>query len=59
MLANEHDGLVWIGGGGYDFLGLLDPKWYFPYEYESAFPSAWGIYSRTPTIRMLRNRGAR
>ncbi|MGO8639186.1 ABC transporter substrate-binding protein, partial [Rhizobium ruizarguesonis] len=25
---NENDSLGWVGGGGYDFLGLLDPKWY-------------------------------
>lgn len=48
MLANEQDGLVWIGGGGYDFLGLLDPKWYFPYENQAAFASAWGIYFQNP-----------
>ncbi|MBS7701108.1 MULTISPECIES: ABC transporter substrate-binding protein [unclassified Chelatococcus] len=48
MLANDQEGLVWIGGGGYDFLGLLDPKWYFPYENQSAFGSAWGIYYQNP-----------
>lgn len=48
MLANEHDAMVWIGGGGYDFLGILDPKWYFPYENQAAFASAWGIYFQNP-----------
>jgi len=48
MLANEHDAMVWIGGGGYDFLGVLDPKWYFPYENQTAFASAWGIYFQNP-----------
>lgn len=48
MLANEHDAMVWIGGGGYDFLGVLDPKWYFPYENQAAFASAWGIYFQNP-----------
>ncbi|WP_342361868.1 ABC transporter substrate-binding protein [Terrarubrum flagellatum] len=48
QLANDHEALVWIGGGGYDFLGLLDPKWYFPYENQSAFGSAWGIYYQNP-----------
>ena len=32
LQTNDHDGLGWVGGGGYDFLGLLDPKWYFPHE---------------------------
>ncbi len=48
MLANDQQGLVWLGGGGYDFLGLLDPKWYFPAENQSAFGSAWGIWFQTP-----------
>ena len=45
---NEHDANVWIGGGGYDLLGLLDPKWYMPHEYESSFAAAWGIYYQNP-----------
>ncbi|WP_395679337.1 ABC transporter substrate-binding protein [Inquilinus sp.] len=48
QLANDQQGLVWLGGGGYDFLGLLDPKWYFPYENQSAFGSAWGIWYQNP-----------
>jgi len=48
QLANDQQGLVWLGGGGYDFLGLLDPKWYFPYENQSAFASAWGIWYQSP-----------
>jgi peptide/nickel transport system substrate-binding protein len=46
---NDFDGNVWVGGGGYDMLGLLDPKWYFPYEFQSSFASAWGIYSQDPS----------
>lgn len=46
--ANDEEATAWIGGGGYDFLGLLDPKWYFPYENFSTFGSAWGIYYQNP-----------
>ena len=46
---NDFDANVWIGGGGYDMLGLLDPKWYFPYEYQSSFASAWGIWAQDPS----------
>jgi len=46
--ANDEEALAWIGGGGYDFLGLLDPKWYLPYENFSTFGSAWGIYYQNP-----------
>lgn len=46
--TNDHDANVWIGGGGYDMLGLLDPKWYFPHEFESTFAGAWGIYDQDP-----------
>lgn len=46
---NEHDASVWIGGGGYDLLGLLDPKWYLPFDYESSFASAWGIWNQNRT----------
>jgi peptide/nickel transport system substrate-binding protein len=48
MQSNDQDALVWIGGGGYDFLGILDPKWYFPYENQSAFASAWGLHFQNP-----------
>jgi peptide/nickel transport system substrate-binding protein len=48
MQANDHDAVVWIGGGGYDFLGLLDPKWYFPHEFQSSYATAWGIYYQNP-----------
>jgi peptide/nickel transport system substrate-binding protein len=47
-LANDEQGQVWLGGGGYDFLGLLDPKWYFPSSDQSAFGSAWGIWYQNP-----------
>jgi peptide/nickel transport system substrate-binding protein len=46
MKANDHDAIVWVGGGGYDLLGLLDPKWYLPYEDQSSYASAWGIYNQ-------------
>lgn len=46
---NDHDASVWIGGGGYDMLGLLDPKWYMPFEWQSAFAGAWGIWAQDPT----------
>jgi peptide/nickel transport system substrate-binding protein len=46
--ANDYQGIAWLGGGGYDLLGLLDPKWYFPFEYESSFAGAWGIYYQNP-----------
>lgn len=45
---NDHDANVWIGGGGYDMLGLLDPKWYFPFEWQSSYASAWGIWVQNP-----------
>ncbi|WP_323768743.1 ABC transporter substrate-binding protein [Marinovum sp.] len=45
---NDFDGNVWVGGGGYDMLGLLDPKWYFPYEFQSSYASAWGIWAQNP-----------
>ncbi|AJD46370.1 ABC transporter substrate-binding protein [Rhizobium sp. SEMIA 4085] len=48
LQTNENDGIGWVGGGGYDFLGLLDPKWYFPHEYESSFATAWGLYYQNP-----------
>jgi len=46
--ANDHDANVWIGGGGYDRLGLLDPKWYFPFEWQSSYAGAWGIWAQNP-----------
>lgn len=48
LQTNDNDGLAWVGGGGYDFLGLLDPKWYFPHEFESSFATAWGLYYQNP-----------
>lgn len=48
LQTNDNDGLGWVGGGGYDFLGLLDPKWYFPHEFESSFATAWGLYYQNP-----------
>lgn len=48
LQANNHDANCWIGGGGYDQLGLLDPKWYFPHEFESSYATAWGIWFQNP-----------
>jgi peptide/nickel transport system substrate-binding protein len=48
LQANNHDANVWIGGGGYDQLALLDPKWYFPHEFESSYATAWGIHFQNP-----------
>lgn len=48
MQTNDEDGAAWVGGGGYDFLGLLDPKWYFPHEFQSSFAGAWGLYYQNP-----------
>jgi peptide/nickel transport system substrate-binding protein len=48
LQANNHDANAWQGGGGYDQLGLLDPKWYFPHEYESSYATAWGIWFQNP-----------
>ena len=48
LQTNDNDGLAWVGGGGYDFLGLLDPKWYFPHEFESSYATAWGLYYQNP-----------
>jgi peptide/nickel transport system substrate-binding protein len=41
MRNNQLDGTTWIGGGGYDQLTLLDPKWYFPQHLESSYAPAW------------------
>ncbi|MGL4635346.1 MAG: ABC transporter substrate-binding protein [Beijerinckiaceae bacterium] len=49
LQANNHDANAWIGGGGYDQLGILDPKWYFPHEFESSYATAWGIHFQNPT----------
>jgi len=48
LQANDHDANVWLGGGGYDMLGLLDPKWYLPFDHESSYASAWGIWNQSP-----------
>lgn len=49
LQTNDNHGLAWVGGGGYDFLGLLDPKWYFPHEFQSSFATAWGLYYQNPS----------
>lgn len=48
LQSNDHDALAWQGGGGYDILGLLDPKWYLPHEFESSYATAWGLYYQNP-----------
>lgn len=40
--ANEHDAVVWGGDGGLDV--VLEPRWYFPYSFESNFAQAWTAY---------------
>jgi len=54
--ANDHDALVWVGGGGYDPLGLLDPKWYFPFDKESIYDSAWASTTSRPGCPTPRSR---
>lgn len=49
LQSNDEDALVWIGGGGYDLLGLLDPKWYVPFSKESSYATAWGLYYQDPS----------
>ena len=49
LQSNDEDALVWIGGGGYDLLGLLDPKWYVPFSKESSYATAWGLYYQNPS----------
>ena len=49
LQSNDGDALTWIGGGGYDLLGLLDPKWYVPFNKESSYATAWGLYYQNPT----------
>ncbi|KFL30029.1 ABC transporter substrate-binding protein [Devosia riboflavina] len=48
LQSNDHDALAWVGGGGYDLLGLLDPKWYVPFNMESSYATAWGLYFQNP-----------
>jgi len=45
---NQLDGTTWVGGGGYDQLTLLDPKWYFPQHVESGFAPAWAQWYLNP-----------
>jgi peptide/nickel transport system substrate-binding protein len=48
LQANDHDVSTWIGGGGLDLLGVLDPKWYFPQNHESAFATGWALWYQNP-----------
>jgi ABC-type transport system substrate-binding protein len=47
LQSNNHDANVWVGGG-YDQLGLPDPKWCFPHEFGSSYATAWGIHFQNP-----------
>jgi peptide/nickel transport system substrate-binding protein len=37
--ANEHDAGIWGGDGGMEV--ILEPRWYFPFSYESIYATAW------------------
>ena len=45
--ANEHDCVVWIGGGGLND-AILDPRWYFPGSGESNYAIAWFVWYADP-----------
>jgi len=47
LQSNDLDASMWSGDGG---LGIeLDPRWYFPYNYESGFAVAWAYwYTKDP-----------
>ncbi len=45
--ANEHDAVVWGGGGG-QLDAILDPRHYFPYSDESNFAQAWSVWFARP-----------
>jgi peptide/nickel transport system substrate-binding protein len=39
---NLHDAVVWSGDGGLD--ALIQPRYYFPYNYESNFANQWALW---------------
>jgi len=46
--ANEHDCVVWQGGGGSND-AILDPRWYLPANNESNWAIAWYIWYAQPS----------
>jgi peptide/nickel transport system substrate-binding protein len=46
--ANEHDCVVWQGGGGSND-AILDPRWYLPANGESNWAIAWYIWYAKPS----------
>ena len=46
--ANEHDAVVWVGGGGLDQLSILAPTWYFPSGEGAYYAMAWGLWNQDP-----------
>jgi len=45
--ANEHEAAIWGGDGGLRD-GLLDPRWYFPFNNESLMAQAWRYWYNPP-----------
>ncbi len=50
--ANEHEAAVWGGDGGLRD-GLLDPRWYFPFNNESLMAQAWRYWYNPPGTLLL------
>ncbi|MEJ7838280.1 MAG: ABC transporter substrate-binding protein [Thermomicrobiales bacterium] len=51
--ANDHDCVIWGGGGGSKD-AIYDPRWYFPFSNESNFAQAWSAWydkSSNPTTQ--------
>ena len=46
--ANEHDCVVWQGGGGSND-AILDPRWYLPANNESNWAIAWYVWYAQPS----------
>ena len=47
--ANEHQAVVWGGGGGLEV--FLDPRWYMPFSHESNFATAWAFWFNGDEVR--------
>ncbi len=45
--ANEHDAVVWLGGGGLD--AIQDPRSFFPVSSESNYAEAWYVWFQKPS----------
>ncbi len=50
--ANEHEAAIWGGDGGLRD-GLLDPRWYFPFNNESLMGQAWRYWYNPPGQLLL------